>query len=267
MKARMISKVCAIGDIEHLRKEYLQQLSSPFDSFLEEQILASTFYVIQDESDSKDVGYMAVHNNEKMTQFYIRRQYLRHAQKLFLEALERHDIKSLFVPTGDELLLSLAIDQDLPIKKQAYFFQDGGGDEPEYRGAEEEVFRLAAVEDLQAIEQVCGDFLHDYERWVAHGELFVYYRGADLLGIGVMEKSKLLEGLASIGMFTNEAFRQQGIGKAIIVQLRSWCKRHGLKPISGCWYYNEASKRTLESAGMVTKTRLLYIEAAKPLAE
>ena len=123
------------------------------------------------------------------------------------------------------------------------------------------MFRLATVEDLQAIKRVCGDFLTDYERWIASGELFVYYGGSDLLGIGVIEKSKLFEGLASIGMFANEAFRQQGVGKTIIVHLREWCHRHGLTPISGCWYYNEASKRTLESGGMVTKTRLLSIDA------
>ncbi|MDQ8736946.1 GNAT family N-acetyltransferase [Paenibacillus sp. LHD-38] len=81
--------------------------------------------------------------------------------------------------------------------------------------------------------------------------------GAVLLGIGLVENSKMLKGLASIGMLTNEAYRKQGIGRVIILQLRKWCEKQGIKPVCGCWYYNEASKRTLESAGMVTKTRLL----------
>ncbi|MDQ0061661.1 GNAT family N-acetyltransferase [Paenibacillus harenae] len=256
----MIIKECTLVEIDHLVKEYVEGLSSPFDSFLEEHILSSVFYSIQD--DEKDVGYYAVHNNERLTQFYILRSYQMHAQKLFLQALERHSVKSIFVPTSDELLISLVIDQDFAINKQAYFFQDslvslstGLGDG--------EIFRLATQGDLRHVQEVCGDFLDNYERWIEKGELFVYYRDADLLGIGLIESSKLSEGLASIGMFTNDAYRKQGVGRAIIVQLRQWCKDRGISPICGCWYYNEASKRTLESGGMVTKTRLLNIEVTK----
>lgn len=257
----MFVKECKIGEIEHLVKEYLERLSSPFDSFLEEHILSSTFYSIQDGMN--EVGYYAIHNDERLTQFYIRRAYQRYAQKLFLEAIERHAVNYLFVPTCDELFISLAIDQDFVIHKQAYFFQDSLVNVSESRTADERVFRPGARGDLQQIQQVCGDFLDDYERWMAKGELFVYYRHNDLLGIGLIEKSKMFDGLASIGMFVNEAYRKQGIGKAIIVHLRKWCRDQGIEPICGCWYYNEASKRTLESGGMVTKTRLLNIEVTK----
>lgn len=169
-------------------------------------------------------------------------------------------IQSLFVPTCDELFVSLAVDKDFMINKQAYFFQDNQAVIIENNVSNDESFRPANLEDLQQIQQICRDFLDQYERRIANGELFTYYRGAVLLGIGVVEKSKMIKGLASIGMFVNEAYRKQGIGRAIILQLRKWCDKQGIKPVSGCWYYNEASKRTLESAGMVTKTRLLKIK-------
>jgi GNAT superfamily N-acetyltransferase len=261
----MIVKKCLLTEIQQLVKEYLQGLSSPFDSFLEEHILSSTFYLIQDGSN--DVGCFAIHNNERLTQFYIRRAYQKHAQKLFLQVLEHHSVQFIFAPTCDELLISLAIDQDFTINKQAYFFQDSQEHVAEGFVADGEVFRIATQADLQEIQRVCGDFLDEYDRWIARGELFVYYRNAYLLGIGVAEKSKMFDGLASIGMFTNDAYRKQGVGKAIIEQLRKWCAHHGIIPISGCWYYNEASKRTLESGGMVTKTRLLNIEVTKQKAE
>lgn len=256
----MLIKECTLAEIQHLVKEYLQSLSSPFDSFLEEHILSSTFYLIQD--DSNDVGYWAVHDKERLTQFYIRRAYQMHSQPLFLQALEQHSIKYLFVPTCDELLMSLAIDQDFAINKQAYFFQDSLTSVSTELG-DGEVFRLATQDDLVQIGQVCGDFLDSYEPWIARGELFVYYRNADLLGIGLVGMSSLFDRLASIGMFTNDAYRKQGVGKAMIMQLRNWCKQKGITPVSGCWYYNEASKRTLESGGMVTRTRLLNIEVTK----
>ncbi|MCM3627766.1 GNAT family N-acetyltransferase [Paenibacillus glycanilyticus] len=255
----MVVKECTFAEIKQLAAEYLEGLSSPFDSFLEDHILTSVFYRIQDGPE--DAGYYAIHKQELLTQFYIRKPYLKHAQPLFLEALERHAVKNLFVPTCDELFLSLAIDQDFKINKQAYFFQDSQS-AMVASPSEGEVFRLAREDELQAIQRVCGDFLSDYKHWIAAERLFVFYRAADLLGIGIMETSRMFDGHASIGMFTNEAFRKQGNGKALIVHLRRWCKEHGITAICGCWYYNEASKRTLESAGMVTKTRLLNIEVS-----
>jgi GNAT superfamily N-acetyltransferase len=257
----MIVKECLIDEIQPLIKEYLQGLTSPFDSFLEEHILASTFYSIHVEM--KEVGYYAIHNAQLLTQFYIRRSYQMHLQRMFSQVLERHAVKSLFVPTCDELLLSLAIDKEFTINKQAYFFQDSQTEIPVSDILGAEVFRPANQDDLQQIQQICGDFLDQYERRIENEEIFTYYRGSVLLGIGIAEKSRLLEGVASIGMFTNEAYRKQGVGRAIILQLRKWCEGHGLKPVSGCWYYNEASKRTLESAGMATKTRLLNIEVTQ----
>jgi GNAT superfamily N-acetyltransferase len=254
----LITKECLIKEIQFLIEEYIHGLSSPFDSFLEEHILASTFYMIQEGSEV--VGYYAIHIKEILTQFYIRRSYQSHSQKIFRQVLGSNTVKSLFVPTCDELFVSLALDKDFTISKQAYFFQDSQVEIPESYVLGDEAFRPAILDDLQQIQQICGDFLDQYEQRIANGEFFTYYRGSMLLGIGVVQKSKMIKGLASIGMFTNEAYRKQGIGRFIILQLRKWCDQQGIKPVSGCWYYNEASKRTLESAGMVTKTRLLNIK-------
>lgn len=260
MKGRrpgMIMKECAIDDIQDLIHEYIQELSSPIDSFLEEHILASAFYSIHDEAG--EIGYYAIHGEQLLTQFYIRRSYQMHSQSIFSQVLERHALKSLFVPTCDELLISLALDKDFTIEKQAYFFQDSQANR-DCPIIENEVFRPATLDDLQQINQICGDFIDQYERRIAAGEIFAYYRGSLLLGIGVVEKSKMFNGTASIGMFTHEAYRNQGIGRIIILRLRKWCKQQQIEPVSGCWYYNQASKRTLESAGMVTRTRLLNIK-------
>jgi hypothetical protein len=258
----MIAKACHIDNIQHLMDEYVQGLSSPIDSFLEDHILTSMFYSFQDSENV--IGYYAIHTDQLLTQFYIRRSHLKHSQIAFGDVLERHTVKSLFVPTCDELLLSLALDREFAINKQAYFFQDSQVEIGNADRMGNEVFRQATIEDIGQIQQICGDFLDHYERRITSGEIFTYSRGTELLGIGVMERSKLFEAVGSIGMFTNEAYRLQGTGRAIIVNLRKWCAGRGITPISGCWYYNEASKRTLESAGMVTKTRLLNIEVKRP---
>jgi GNAT superfamily N-acetyltransferase len=236
-------------------------LASPFDDFLEEHILSSTFYLFLDGSE--EVGYSAIHNNQLLTQFFIRPFYQKHGQELLDQMIAKHAITSLFVPTCDEQFVSLALDKDFTITKQAYFFQDTRVNIAVDNAMEGGIFALATLDDLLQIQQICGDFLDHYARRIENGELFTYYRGADLLGIGVLGKSRMLAGMASIGMFTNESYRKQGIGRSIILKLKAWCYDHDLTPICGCWYYNEASKRTLESAGMFTKTRLLNVKVTK----
>lgn len=253
----MLFKKCQIHEVQNLIEDYARTLSSPFDSFLENHILTSDFYILLYEG--REVGYYAIHHGELLTQFYIQPSDLKFAQALFGQVIERHHVKALFVPTCDELFLSLALDRDFQITKQAYFFQDSHLDLMEEELLTGDLFGPATIEDLLPIQRMCGDFLDQYEKRIANGELFSYYRGPVLLGVGVLEKSKLLKGLASIGMFTNENFRKQGIGRSIILSLKKWCYSHQLVPVCGCWYYNEASKRTLESAGMMTRTRLLNI--------
>jgi GNAT superfamily N-acetyltransferase len=247
-----------IDEIRHLIQKYIEGLSSPFDSFLEEQILKSAFYIVLNEE--KEIGYYAVRDDELLTQFYIRRSAQMHAQDIFNQVLDKHNLSLLFVPTCDELFISLALDKDITIGKQAYFFQDSKENIQANGALADAVFRPGRMDDLKDIERICGDFLSGYDKLIEKGELFSYYRGSTLLGIGLYEKSSLIPGLASIGMFTNEAFRRQGVGRSIILELKKWCYEHDLTPICGCWYYNDASKRTLESAGMVTRTRLLRIE-------
>ncbi len=67
----MLMKECDIDDIQVLINEYTKELSSPIDSFLEEHILASSFFGIYDETG--EIGYFAIHNGQLLTQFYIRR--------------------------------------------------------------------------------------------------------------------------------------------------------------------------------------------------
>ncbi|OZB93584.1 GNAT family N-acetyltransferase [Paenibacillus sp. XY044] len=256
----MITRVCGIEEVRELLQEYIEGLSSPFDTFLEQYILASQFYIIL--SEDALIGYYAVYDHRLLTQFYLRRPHQRHAQVLLHRVVEEHHVSEVFVSTGDELLLSLALDRDMAIAKQAYFFQDSEMGLTSGPGSDPNVLRPAVPADLEDIQRVSGDFLGSCALRIQKGELFTCYRDSELLGIGIVERSALIDGTASIGMFTNESYRHQGVGRRIILGLKAWCYAQGIRPISGCWYYNEASKRTLESAGMVTRTRLLRMEVA-----
>jgi len=58
-------------------------------------------------------------------------------------------------------------------------------------------------------------------------------------------------------MIVREEYRQKGYGANILNGLKNIVKADGKIPVSGCWYYNHNSRKTIESAGAFSKTRLL----------
>lgn len=254
-------KQCKQEEIYELIQEYVSKLQSPIDSFLEEHILNSTFYLINE--NGKAVGYYAIFKEDLLTQFFLKVSMYSKSQEVFKQILASHPISSIFVPTSDELLLSTVLDQDFKMTKQAYFFQDSKTPVPVGKLFGSGQLRKAEQSDAELIIDVSQDFFDRLQERIEDGEIYVFMNENDLLGVGIIEKSILQRGYASVGMFVNEEFRQQGIGRTIIHHLKEWCYQNQLKPICGCWYYNINSKLTLESAGMVTKTRLLKFELVK----
>lgn len=254
-------KQCKLEEILDFMQEYICTSQSPFDSFLEERILKSTFYMIN--FNGEVVGYYAIFKDYTLTQFYIKVPLYSKSKDIFEQVLSNHPITSIFVPTSDEFLLSTVIDQDYKITKQAYFFQDSKIHIPQEKLYKSGQFRKAVLSDAEKILEVSQDFLDRLEERIDEGQIFVFFKENILLGVGILERSILQAGYASVGMFTNEDFRRHGIGRTIIHHLKQWCYSNNLTPICGCWYYNINSKLTLESAGMVTKTRLLNIQVEK----
>lgn len=258
---KCVFKPCTQEDVKGFMKEYIASLSSPFDSFLEEHILKSSFYMIH--YCEEVVGYFAIFKDNLLTQFYLKKHLYPKSKDILNEIIPKHAIQSIYVSTSDEFLVSSVIDQDYKINKQAYFFQDSRISIPKEKLYTEGSFRKAVERDVEMIIEISHDFFDVLEERIREGQIFVLRNDKILMGVGIIEKSILQEGFASIGMFTNEGFRKLGIGRTIIHHLKQWCYANNLKPICGCWYYNDHSKLTLESAGMVSKTRLLNIQVHK----
>lgn len=251
-------KKCNKSELKDMIQEYVSTLQSPIDSFFEERILSSIFYKINVNEDV--IGYFAILNEDLLTQFFLKVPIYSKSREVLEHVLSTHSISSIFVPTSDEYLLSTVLDLDFKMTKQAYFFQDSkipSKKEKLFAGGE---LRQAAHSDAERIIEVSQDFFDRLNDRITAGEIFVFMNENHLLGAGIIEKSMLQKGYASVGMFVNEEYRKQGIGRTIIHNLKEWCYKNDLIPICGCWYYNTNSKLTLESAGMVSKTRLLKFQ-------
>jgi GNAT superfamily N-acetyltransferase len=245
----------AFVEIQPAVREHLATLPAAIDSFLEDHILASTHYRIVIGGES--AGFASIRGGNLITQFALTEPYRRHGQPLFGHLRKLEQVQSAFVPTCDEFYLSHALDDYRDLAKQAYFF--AAVDTPP-ASPDAYALRPAQPEDANLIRQESGEFFGHVEQSIEQGELFVTLRGDEPVGFGISDLSTLYEDVASIGMYTIERFRHHGVGTATISLLIEECRRNGLRPVAGCWYYNHLSKRTLERAGMYSPTRLLKID-------
>ena len=255
MAQRIQFAATTFGAIENAVRRHLAALPMTIDSFLEERILASAHYRIA--LAGEPAGFASIHDQRLITQFALDEPYRRFGQSLFAHLRRLEQVQEAFVPTGDEFFLAHALDDYRRIEKQAYFFRTAP-DAPVVSPAGH-TLRLAGAADIAYIEQHTGDFFAPVEAYIAKRGLFVTLRGAEPVGFGLLETSVLYDDVASIGMFTIEARRRSGVGTATIALLIAECRRRGLRPVAGCWFYNHASKRTLERAGLYAPTRLLKI--------
>jgi GNAT superfamily N-acetyltransferase len=145
------------------------------------------------------------------------------------------------------------MDNHKSIEMQAYFFVHSGVSvrPPEWG---RELFKPAVMDDAKDILDT------EYvEENIRAGKYYIMRKDGIFLGQGFFNPNTLTPGQVSIGMSVHPDHRRKGIGRSIILHLIDISREKGLTPICGCWYYNHNSKRTLESAGFVSKTRLLNV--------
>ncbi|NNJ08861.1 GNAT family N-acetyltransferase [Chloroflexales bacterium ZM16-3] len=243
-----------LDEIVESVRAHVASLSSPFESFLEDHILASNHYRIV--IDGAEAGFCSIHGESLITQFALVPAQRRHGQTAFWGVRRLESVQAAFVPTSDELFLSHAIDDCRQIDRQAYFFQ-ALTDSP--APAADICLRHADMADLPLIRAGSGSFFDALESNLEQGKLYITEKSGECVGFGIIERSTLYADVASVGMYTCEEVRRTGVGTATISALIAECRRAGLRPVAGCWYYNHRSKQTLEAAGMYTHTRLLRV--------
>jgi len=243
----------SLDELQTFFNEYLDSISIPYDDFLEGHILDSNIYTI--DENGVVIGFFGLLES-MVTIFFITHPHFAHANDAFADIKTRFEIKEAFVPTTDIGFLSVALEQYEQIEIQAYHFTETDRivRPPEFS---REHFRLAVADDLQAIEQLAGDFQDHYPERIANNQIYVLEDKNELIGLGVLVDNVILRNCIGTGMFASKNRRGEGIGRSIILHLQQVAHELGKTPVPGCWYYNTNSKKTLESAGYITKSKLL----------
>jgi hypothetical protein len=248
-------KKCDYNFLQKYISEYYVKNNIIVDSFWETHVRESNFYKIMDVENA--AGYFAIYKETVLILFHVFEKYRNISQELFAIIKKYESIKEALVPTGDEFFISHAIDNYTGIEKQAYFSIYTDKTPSKILSIE---LQLADIEKDREILSLCYDFLKEEIENIKNTideEIYIAKNGNDIIGFGVIEYQKIVEIYASIGMIVREEFRQNGYGANILNGLKNIVRAKGKIPISGCWYYNHNSKKTMESAGAYSKTRLL----------
>ncbi len=226
------------------------------DTYWEDYILESDIYEV--DFDDKMIGIFSIHVEENMlTSFYISDDYVHLAQPIFKKILDELTPTCAYVVTNDELMLSLCMDNHFSVELQAYFFDDSNSPvkDAEYGS---ETLKLCCEADIEELTK--ADFFKP--PYVGNDENLIYVmrdKVGAFMGAGHIQRMELQREWGAIGMYVVPEFRQMGVGRSIIIHLKKITKQMGLIPIAGCWYYNHGSKKTLESCGLTSKTRLFKV--------
>jgi GNAT superfamily N-acetyltransferase len=241
-----------------LLDEYLQTLSGVTDDYWEHHIVTATQYIIN--ADGETAGCFAVYEGEMLTMFYVRPQYIYIAQEIFSKILTDFGIKCAYVSTADALYLALCMDFHKRIEMQAYFFD--GDNSHVVRDAEfgRELLSELSVDEFDEINAKTDNFFvkKDFENPEVKLYRLSNENGEDL-GYGLIVPCKLKPNQCGPGMITLPRHRGKGVGRSLQIHLADICREMGKNPVSGCWYYNELSKKTVESAGRHSRVRLLKV--------
>lgn len=246
-------------DLEDLRPtlvEYNRHLA-PICSFLEDHIRDAMHYRIT--IDSAVAGFVSVHGGATIVQFGLGPEFRGYGQDVFREARRLESVHGALVASSDQFFLVHSIDDYSRLSKQACMFESVDESGSPDRSDDACTFRVAEPTDVALVEELSGDFFEQSEKLIETGLMYVVDRSGSTVGFGLIERNEFALGSASIGIFTVESARRTGVGTEVVRFLAAECRRLDLRAHAGCWYYNHASKRTLERGGMAATGRIFRV--------
>lgn len=250
---------CDFDEIKSLVSSYYCSKQITVDSFWEDHILKSQHYKIVE--NNRIIGFFAIFEAQMITLFHMVDEFAQHGQVCFEKIKHYEQVTNAFIPTGDEFFLSHAFDNYTKIEKQAYFsvYRSEPLNEASIKNIS--MRKLSGESDAKLIE-LADDFFDDGSEAKVinpdgYFEIYLVEDHEVFIGFGIIEYSRIIDTIGSIGMYVKEDKRQQGYAKNILKLLQNKVIERGKSAVSGCWYYNHNSKKSMESAGAFSKTRLL----------
>ena len=235
---------------------YLDSLTVPIDSNLEDVILSSALYriMLQDQI----AGLFAVNDSTHLTLFWLEPSFLQLAGDVFQQVCEQFAIENILVSTSETLLLSLAMDCQKHVITKGHCFSYLPA--RSYDSSGELTLTVAGPEDMALIRHYSKNFFDQLEANIANQEVYLACYQQQLVGFGIIEHSRISRHFASVGMYVLEQYRGRGYAAQIVTELVKRNNADQLQSVACCRADNIASIKALTRAGLASVSRLLQVD-------
>ncbi|MGA1820858.1 MAG: GNAT family N-acetyltransferase [Thermoplasmatota archaeon] len=248
-----------IGSREEIREwmiEHHRDLGFQGEAYIQEKMdFSRTFHILY---EGERIGLFSKHNDGSLVNFVIDPAYRAHDLEIYRTVRGRYRIKRAEVPGFDLNYLGPALVKAGKVNIVGWYFSDVMDVEP-VPPKEGLTWKRVMKKDKDRVMEASCNFFDPIDYALDSYELYYVLDGENLAGIGILAEHYYSENAASCGLFVSRGYRRQGYGAYIIATLKVMCRERGLVPVAGCALGNNASRKTLESAGFMVKAPQLEV--------
>ncbi|WP_262693134.1 GNAT family N-acetyltransferase [Kordiimonas aquimaris] len=252
------------GDLQSLKREYLQDITAPLDGMWETFADMADHYTVH--IDEKTAGYFVVNSEKKLMQFHL--PAAPNAPEIFQRIITEFKITGAFASTVEPAYLSLCLDhQSRTTVNALMYYTDETSHLPDAKFPEGSEFRLVAKGELEIAVAFAVEAIGANEEWltgyysehIAQEQLYGLWQGNEMVAAGELRKSTSQKPIADVGMVVSPQQRGNGIATNILLQLRRLARENGLAPICSTERENIAAQKAITKAGFIAYHRVLDI--------
>jgi len=249
----------SIEKIKKYRTDYLKSLPEFQELFIELMICNSDYYIFQ--SGNNEIGYAIRNNDGVLIEFYVLDKYIPESNEIFGKVLKDLSITDVYCKSFDSLLLSNCLLKTLPYSIVGLMYRDYS--EPMIMIDSSMIMKKAdllsvglllgqdeSIKELFETEQQLIDF-------ITNENVFEFYKNEEFVGCGMVIRTHPDWSFCDLGVWVNPSKRGKAIGAQIILKLRDFSIKNNAKPSCGCAIENNASQKTIEKSGFVSKYKLI----------
>lgn len=261
----MLIEKTTIDKIKKFRTDYLSSLPEFQELFIELMICNSDYFIFQLGKD--EIGYAIRNNDGVLIEFYVLDKYIPDSNEIFGQVLKDLSITEIYCKSFDSLLLSSCLLKTLSYSVIGLLYRDYFESitikdstikmkRADHFSVELLLGQDESINELFETEQQLIDF-------IKNENVFEFYKNEEFVGCGMVIRTHPDWSFCDLGVWVNPSKRGNSIGSQIILNLREYSIRNKLKPSCGCAIENQASQKTIEKSGFVSRYKMINFKTKK----
>jgi len=260
--------------LEDLKREHLQTLSSPLDGYWEGALIGFSEHFLLRIEDSR-AGYYCINSDRQMVAFHLSKKYAMCGEAAMAYILKENGTSAALAGTNDSFFLSLCLDKAIQTQVHTLLFEDNRKEWSALAKRDQFSFSLATKDDFETVfKHYCDtsesqdtenievgfESLKGYIRSVMEDHhIFILREKNNLIATSECRISKTQKPYADLGMIVAKEHRRKGVGSYILARTKEFCYEKNLRPICSCEASNIGSQKAIRKAGFVSRNRVVLV--------